>query len=275
MTELTVYITADEDSIFYNSGGLVTNSNYLIAGDLNAPTYDYVSLMRFLDVTIPQGMIIYSAELHLYTQGSYGTDWETKLKGEDADNSEAYTDKANAEARARTEACVDYNPDTWGTGGDKILNVRSIIQEIVNRSGWASGNALTIFWYDGQGAGFQSQKMLIACSHRGSYQEPYLVIEYSDEPFPLLTVPATASDLDVSPESTDIQAENNALLFQANELLPSSVDTVEFNPTDIITNEDSDSITDENSDPITMDYDYLGKAKILAAKKPETLFIVR
>jgi hypothetical protein len=72
-----------------------------------------------------------------------------KIEGEDADNPATFSTYADFIARVRTTANVSwinsaasYPPDYY-TSPD----ISSIIQEIVNRGGWASGNHIAIFMW--------------------------------------------------------------------------------------------------------------------------------
>lgn len=103
--------------------------------------------LRFTNVTIPQGATILSA--HLKLCGSHDSPIATKLgtfKGYATDNVATFSSCADIDA-AKTSAFVQWvagawTKDVWYSSPD----LASIIQEIVNRPGWASGNALAVFW---------------------------------------------------------------------------------------------------------------------------------
>ena len=194
MTELTVYITASADDQYVNNTGIFGN-DFIYAGDYSTSYYDYYSVLRFLSVAIPQGATIDSAYLHLRAEGTNGSaTFYTKIKGEDVDDSAALSTQANADGRDRTSASVDWdlaawNTATWYTSPD----IKSIIQEIVDRAGWSSGNDLTLFWGDDQGVGYDAQKRLKAVAKdKGDGYEPYLVINYTE-----------SSAVEITPEDAD------------------------------------------------------------------------
>lgn len=109
-----------------------------------------VGFVRFLNVTVPQGATIDSATLTLNITGITGTP-DTTLYGVDEDNAAAFADPGNLpSAAARTTASAD--PDPAGTG-TKVITITSILQEIVDRGGWASGNALAFVAVDNAGSG--------------------------------------------------------------------------------------------------------------------------
>ena len=103
--------------------------------------------MRFQDVAIPKNAIIESAsiefEIDEYKTGSTTMD----IWGEARDDSESFTtDSHDITNRPRTSATVPWvNPLEPGAN-QKLYSpsLTGIVQEIVNRSGWESGNALSI-----------------------------------------------------------------------------------------------------------------------------------
>lgn len=110
--------------------------------------YQYHSGLRFTDVDIPKGSIIRSAHLkvcaHLYPIEGGDID-DQRIYGNNEDNCAAFSDGADWCNRLRTTAYVTWVPEPqfpniWYDSPD----ISSIIQEIVNRAGWKSGNALAI-----------------------------------------------------------------------------------------------------------------------------------
>ncbi len=72
------------------------------------------------------------------------------IEGEATDNALTFTNaNANISTRALTGATTDWAPAPWTTVGEagtaqQTPNIAPIIQEIVERPGWSSGNALVI-----------------------------------------------------------------------------------------------------------------------------------
>ena len=155
----------------------------MASGDSTDVHYDYSGGMRFTGVTIPQGASINVAYISLYAVQLLGTIPTTYINGEAADNAVTFVDAANYDGRARTTASTTWTPSAW------VINtwynsssIVSVIQEIINRAGWASGNALVIFWRDNSGWG-GSQKWVAARSYDGSTTyAPKLHIEYTPPP---------------------------------------------------------------------------------------------
>ena len=104
--------------------------------------------VRFPNVTVPQGATINSATLTVDVPSTAvdtpaGVTWY----GELATNAAAFTTTASdITNRAPTSATLVWSGSDIGAG-DKALTVTSIVQEIVNQGGWASGNAMALLLY--------------------------------------------------------------------------------------------------------------------------------
>jgi spore germination protein YaaH len=117
-------------------------------------TTDYWNGWRFNNVTIPQGATIQSATLDLYSaQVTSGTTAKVIFYGVDEDDTAAFnTSTSYPEGKTRTTASVtkDFTVSEWsalGFGVD-LVDVTTLIQEIVDRAGWESGNDLAIVAHD-------------------------------------------------------------------------------------------------------------------------------
>jgi hypothetical protein len=100
--------------------------------------------IRFTGVTIPQGTTITSATISVAADTVSGSSKiDLNLLGIDEDNTADFS--SNPENRTKTDAKV-YVWDNLPSQGQWLnINVTSIVQEIVNRGGWVSGNAMG-FW---------------------------------------------------------------------------------------------------------------------------------
>jgi len=157
--------------------GLTAYNN---AGDYSSTSYDYASGARFTTVDIPQGVTIDVAYLELKAETLYGSIPTTVIEGEDTDNAATFSTEANYDGRARTTANVNWTPAAWVTDTwYQSSSIVSVVQEIVNRAGWAANNAMAFFWRDAAGWG-GVPKLLTACSYDwGAANAPKLHIEYT------------------------------------------------------------------------------------------------
>jgi len=149
-TTITVQVNSSSDDCYVKrSGSTLLLNAYLPCGDFNSYDYDYESGMRFVNVTVPQGATIISAYLKLkgYSiSGSYIIP-TTRIIGENSSNPSTFSTYTDYVNRPRTSIEVNWTPSSWSTNvWYTSPNIKDIIQAIVNRADWSSGNALVLFW---------------------------------------------------------------------------------------------------------------------------------
>ncbi len=136
--------------------------------------------VRFSSLAIPQGATITSA----YIEFTPRDDGQTinsgnpaiTIHGQAADNPNAFaTLNFNISSRTTTTASVAWNPANWTSGTvAQTAALTSIVQELVNRTGWASGNSMAFIFSGGTVNAFRR-----AWSWNGSNAAaPNLVITY-------------------------------------------------------------------------------------------------
>ncbi|TIX02639.1 MAG: RTX toxin, partial [Mesorhizobium sp.] len=135
---------AGDDVEEKGSGSISTNISDLELG-YDSSTRQTVGI-RFTGIDIPQGAIITSAYIQFQANEVKTGATSLLIKGEDIDDASAFTSVSfNVSSRATTDASIAWTPDPWTTVGAHGLAERSpdlsmIVQEIVNRSGWAALN---------------------------------------------------------------------------------------------------------------------------------------
>lgn len=119
----------------------------LIYDDYNGG--DQVVGLRFTGMDIPQGANITSANIQFTCDETNSGSASLTIKGHDVDNSSAFTTATNnVSSRTTTTASVSWNPADWNTVGEAgsaqmTPDLSSVVQEIVNRSGYSSNSALS------------------------------------------------------------------------------------------------------------------------------------
>ncbi|GMQ95000.1 MAG: hypothetical protein BMS9Abin13_110 [Patescibacteria group bacterium] len=162
-----------------------SGSMYLTSSDLELisdGSTDQEVGMRFQNIVVPQGAIITNAYVQFTVDELDSGTTNLTIYGEDIDVAPTFTTTAgNITNRTKTSASVAWNSvPAWTTVGDagtdqRTPDITSIIQEIVNRVGWASGNSLVVI-IDGTGE-------RTAESYDGvPTSAPLLRIEYADIP---------------------------------------------------------------------------------------------
>jgi hypothetical protein len=103
--------------------------------------------LRFQNITIPQGAVIDSAFIVITSHEPKTPEDVAKLtiRAEAADNAPTFTMEALISERPVTSASVDWEvAEEWGLWTKhQSPDVKSIVQEIINRSGWALGNSIS------------------------------------------------------------------------------------------------------------------------------------
>lgn len=132
--------------------------------------------MRFRNINIPQGASISSAYIEFECDEANNGTTNINFYGEDTDNAASFTSASyGISSRSQTTANVDWNNIPPWVVNEKYQtpDLAPIIQEIVNRSGWVSGNNMVIM---AKGTGERTAE-----SRNGEPDAaPLLVINYSN-----------------------------------------------------------------------------------------------
>ncbi len=175
--------------------------------------------LRFAGLSLPPGATIVDARLQFTADESQSGAASLTLAAEAANSAAAFTASAqNITSRPLTATSVAWQPAAWTAGAAGLAqqspNLAAIVQEIVDRPGWVSGNALAIV-IDGTGH-------RTADSFDKSGGTPArLTVRYFPRPAPVtLTLPIAASSDDaeesaagaVSINSTDLELVNDGAL---------------------------------------------------------------
>ena len=103
--------------------------------------------LRFTGVTIGQGDTIDAASVSLEVISASFDDADFDIYGEDVDDAATFTTTNNdISGRTLTTAKVTWTATAMGTGIKASPDIKTVIQEIVDRAGWASGNDIVIIF---------------------------------------------------------------------------------------------------------------------------------
>ena len=107
--------------------------------------------MRFANITIPKGATITNAYIQFTAKDKKRTNpTSLTLRAQASDSAAVFSTTAfNVSSRPLTIASVSWSPVVWSVVGEASTNQRtpnlaSVIQEVVNRSGWISGNSIAV-----------------------------------------------------------------------------------------------------------------------------------
>jgi len=159
---------------------LTNNSIYMTSSDLELTQDGLTNQLigiRFQNIPIPQGATVTKAYIRFTVDEVSTGVVNLTIYGEDSDNSQTFlTTPNNVSSRAKTAHSISWSPKDWLNIGDSTTDqttpdLKDIIQEIVDRSGWSSGNSMS-FIIEGYGR-------RTAESFDGEeYRAPVLYIEY-------------------------------------------------------------------------------------------------
>ncbi|GEM_PF-1753555 len=152
-TDSTYQISATaDDGIEVANTTWVDNNAYVAFGRYDAGGGELDAGLRFNNVAIAQGSTISSAFLQVYgnTANSLGSATLGRIYADDVDDAAAWGSSSRPSQITTTTASIDWDPTVWGDTWMTSPDIASVIQEIVSRGGWASGNDLRLaIWSDG------------------------------------------------------------------------------------------------------------------------------
>lgn len=107
--------------------------------------------LRFANVPMAKGAVITNAYIQFAADESHTGVTNLILHGQASDNSVTFDTLNKVSTRPKTTASVAWNnipawvADTLPGTAERTPELKTIVQEIVNRAAWATGNAMTFF----------------------------------------------------------------------------------------------------------------------------------
>lgn len=133
---------------------------YMDSSDLeliNDETHDTVTVgLRFPNLDIPHGATIERAYIQFSTDEETDEETSLNIRAQRTDSAPQFsTSKYNLSNRQVTNASVNWEPAAWrdkhaATDNERTPDLDELVQEVVDRSGWQSGNDL-VFIITGSG----------------------------------------------------------------------------------------------------------------------------
>ena len=145
--DVRVIASADDAEEYLSTGAVDLTSTDL---ELIQENTAQIVGMRFAGLAIPPGATIVRAHIQFQVDEATSVATTLSLQAAAIDNAPAFTTATgNISSRSRTAAAVSWSPPAWPTmdvaGADqRTPDLAPIVQAVVNRPGWASGNALVV-----------------------------------------------------------------------------------------------------------------------------------
>lgn len=141
--------------------------------------------MRFQRVDIPQGAIINSAYIEFTVDETDSGTTNLVIFGQDYDSPDRFeNNNGNISDRTKTAASVSWAPSRWNRKNEthQTPDISTIIQEIVDRSGWVAKNNLVLIVEPGSGCtGSSCQRTAESYDGRRN-KAPLLIVDYTVVP---------------------------------------------------------------------------------------------
>ncbi len=115
--------------------------------------------LRFANIPVPKGRPVTNAYVQFTADEASSAATSLTVQAQAIDSAPTFTSSnSNITSRARTTASVAWAPPAWVAVGDALAaermpNIASVIQEVVNRPGWVAGNALAVIVTGGSTGG--------------------------------------------------------------------------------------------------------------------------
>jgi len=146
----TFYVGGDYDDAEEKGNGnfYLSSFTWSVWSNIDSSSFYYeCSGFRFPNVDIPQDSTISDTKLKLYLHYIYEDDMNCDIYGNDVDDSSDFNDNQNiinTTERPRTSTSVSWIQNSLGIGWKEKGGLEGIVEEIVGRPGWNSGNALAL-----------------------------------------------------------------------------------------------------------------------------------
>jgi len=174
MPNATIYTANSTNSMFYRSR--VSGTTWYNLCDVGVTTGadgTYDGGLRFTGIALSQGATINYARLGFWIDWRAGTTTiPIKIEGIDEDNTDPFTSAySNPFGRSRTAASTTASCDGGIAAGVywKAFDLTGIINEIVGRGSWSSGNAMGFVLTDNGSTGGTDSRIYDALTGTNSY----------------------------------------------------------------------------------------------------------
>ena len=173
-----VTTTTDDGGSYNNSGPYLSGATIYVGNYVSAASL--TGGWRFQTVNVPQGSTIDSATFSIEVISTFDGTPTLRLYGVDSDDTATWSGGNKITSATITTASTAIT--TWSTTGVKNVDVTSVVQEIVDRVGWAANNDMSLVIYDdGTSAGGNDFTVGLADLNHATAQEGRLSITYTVE----------------------------------------------------------------------------------------------
>lgn len=163
------------DGYWASNGTFNTTGQAWVAGYSSVA---YGAFFRFTNVTIASGSTVSAATMNFTTTVGAGTP-DIRMAMEAADDPAFPTTQSDAAGRTITTSYGTYNTAWPGAGARTTPDFAASVQNVIDRGGWASGQAMQHHWRDNKATG-SNYIQGYTVERAGTTDDPYLSITYTE-----------------------------------------------------------------------------------------------
>ncbi len=198
----------------------------------------------FPNINIPHGAQIVSAQIQWVVDGTYSDNIDITFYGEASGNAQIFSAGSMPTTRALTSTAIDWSitsSDTWQSGNIRLSpDLRTIIEEIVNRPDWSSGNRLAVIAKGGFVPNTpNNHRRVFAYERAGTTSAAKLIVSYVTGPLPPSSTPTatlTNTATSTSTQTRTITPTPTITFTQTVTMTPTETQTEAPTPTTTFTN---------------------------------------
>ncbi len=152
-TTLTIQISQSSDDAEQGPPDYDEDEVSVTSSDLDLDDETFVGL-RFNGINIPAGSTISNAYVEFTSENDESGSSSVTISGQDIDDAPTFTtNDNNISSRIPTDANIVWNIPDWSIdeiGSDtQTPDLKTILQEVIDRAGWNSGNSLVLIFEEG------------------------------------------------------------------------------------------------------------------------------
>jgi len=148
-----IQISDTNDDASESNSTVTRTGNYIYVRSNTTASTKIHGGFRFPTVAIPQGTVITSATFSGYVYSTTYDDYSFYVYGNNVDNANNFLTEQDIDGRTRTSASVPKSQIGVGTGW-KDIDVTAIVNEILQRTGWTSGNSIALLFIGNGGTSY-------------------------------------------------------------------------------------------------------------------------
>ncbi|MEI6752277.1 MAG: right-handed parallel beta-helix repeat-containing protein [Paludibacter sp.] len=184
LTSTSYETESASDAVENTSTKVVTLNGSTLTASITSSTNKVIAALRFSSVNIPKGATILNARIKLKSLSVAGGDVADpiQIRAENIGNSAILNSTSGSiSGKTRTTSFANWLP-TSAINGDYFSNsLDFIVNEIITRPDWASGNAMT-FIFEVNSTAPAGKSVSFTSFDGSSANAPQLIVEYTTNP---------------------------------------------------------------------------------------------